>query len=192
MKQYGTPYYSYILVYVDDVLCISSNPLKYMYMLSAQYNLKQESVKAPTLYLGENIMKRTTSQGGKEYWEMGGNTYVKEALCIVNTHLEYDNLQFYTKSHQPFSKQDYRSELDVSHMCNEDQATFYQNIVGILRCMIELGRVDILYEVSQLSKHLEDPIVGHLYLLIHIFSYLNAHDRSWLVFDDRIIKIIEP
>ena len=163
-----------------------------MTMFGGTYILKENSIKEPSMYLGANISKRSTSLGGKEYWSMGANSYVKEALRIVSDRLEKDGLYFSSKPRQPFSKKDYRSELDTSPLANDEQVTYFQNLIGILRWTIELGRVDILYEVSQLSKHLAEPRVGHLHQAIHIFSYLKAHDRSWIVFDDRTIEIIEP
>lgn len=125
------------------------------------------------MYLGANISRITTTQGGKEYWSMGCNTYVKESLKILKTRLENDGLSFSTKPKQPFSRQDYRSELDMSPLCGGEQETYFQNLIGIIRWMIELGRVDILYEVSQLSKNLAEPRVGHLYQVIHIFHILS-------------------
>jgi hypothetical protein len=42
--------------------------------------------------------------------------------------------------------------------------------------MCELGRVDILVDVSKLSRHLEQ--------VFHIFAYLKHHLKSRMVFDD--------
>jgi hypothetical protein len=49
--------------------------------------------------------------------------------------------------------------------------------------MVELGRVDIYHEVSVLSQYLALPRAGHLEAVYHIFSYLNKHDKSSIVFD---------
>ncbi len=43
-----------------------------------------------------------------------------------------------------------------------DGLQFYQEIIGSLRWAVELGRVDILLEVSLISKHLALPREGHL------------------------------
>ena len=58
-----------------------------------------------------------------------------------------------------------------------------QNLIGVLRWICELGRVDILYEVSVLSQYLASPRIGHVMEAISIFFYLENHDRSWMVLD---------
>jgi hypothetical protein len=49
--------------------------------------------------------------------------------------------------------------------------------------MVELGRVDIYYEVSVLSQYLAAPRVGHLETVYHIFAYLQKQDKSSIIFD---------
>jgi hypothetical protein len=49
--------------------------------------------------------------------------------------------------------------------------------------MVEIGRIKIYYEVSILLQYLILPRVGHLEAIYHVFSYLNKHDKSSIVFD---------
>jgi hypothetical protein len=77
----------------------------------------------------------------------------------------------------------YRPELDVSDELDNDLASRYSQLIGILRWMVELGRVDIYYEVSVLAQYLALPRIGHLQAVYHIFSYLNKHDKSRIIFD---------
>jgi hypothetical protein len=65
-------------------------------------------------------------------------------------------------SNSPFSTASYRPELDDTDMCDEELHTVYQNIIGILRWIVELGRIDINLEVSLLSQYLVSPRIGHL------------------------------
>jgi hypothetical protein len=46
---------------------------------------------------------------------------------------------------------------------------YYQELIGILRWAIELGRIDIAMEVSMLSTHLAMPQDGHLNQVYHMF-----------------------
>jgi hypothetical protein len=78
----------------------------------------------------------------------------------------------------------YRPELDVSEELDDRQANYYQELVGVLRWAVELGRIDINTAVSMMSQHLALPRQGHLDKLMHIFAYLKDHDRSKVVFDD--------
>ena len=62
-------------------------------------------------------------------------------------------------------------------------AAYYQSLIGILRWMVELGRVDICCEVSMMSSHLALPREGHFAQLFRIFSYLRKYHNSEMVFD---------
>ena len=48
---------------------------------------------------------------------------------------------------------------------------------------MELGRVDIITEVSKLASHMALPREGHLEAVFHIFSYLKKRHNSRMVFD---------
>ena len=48
---------------------------------------------------------------------------------------------------------------------------------------VELGRVDILLEVSVMSKYLAMPREGHLEQVLHIMGYLKSHKKMRLMFD---------
>ena len=55
--------------------------------------------------------------------------------------------------------------------------------MGILRWIVELGRVEIYLEVSLMYYHLALPREGHLDKLFHIFAYLKWKHRARMVFD---------
>jgi hypothetical protein len=71
----------------------------------------------------------------------------------------------------------------MSDELNNDLASRYSQLIGVLRWMVELGRVDIYFEVSLLSQHLALPRVGHLDAVYHIFAYLMKHEKSRIIFD---------
>jgi hypothetical protein len=48
---------------------------------------------------------------------------------------------------------------------------------------VELGRIDIITEVSTLSTYLCLPRVGHLEAVFHVFEYLRLHHNTIVVFD---------
>ena len=77
----------------------------------------------------------------------------------------------------------YRPELDVSRELNESEAAYYQSLIGILRWIVELGRVDVCLEVSMMSSHLPLTREGHLEQVLHIFAYLKKYHTSELVYD---------
>ena len=84
----------------------------------------------------------------------------------------------------PFSSSEYRPELEASDYCNDDLTTVYLNLMGMLRWMIELGRVDMLHEASPLSQYMALPRTGHLQQALNIFKYIKANaNQGWLVYD---------
>ncbi len=89
----------------------------------------------------------------------------------------------------PFSSQSYKPELDITELCNEEQVQFFQSLVGTMRWLCEIGRIDILTETSLLSTYLSCHRVGHLHQAIYVFRYLKDHKRSKVVFDPRYVDI---
>ena len=77
----------------------------------------------------------------------------------------------------------YRPEVDLSPELAEKDASYYYLLIGILRWIVELGRVDICCEVSMMSSHLALPRKGHLEEVLHIFAYLKKHSNAEMVFD---------
>ena len=73
--------------------------------------------------------------------------------------------------------------MDISRMLTPDKASYFQTIIGVMRWMVELGRIDIATEVSQLSSFLAMPREGYLINALHIMSHLKWKHNSWLVFD---------
>ena len=53
---------------------------------------------------------------------------------------------------------------------NEDGPELYQDLIGILLLAVDIGRVDILLEVSLLSFQLAFPHVGHLQAVYRLFG----------------------
>ena len=51
----------------------------------------------------------------------------------------------------------YRPEIDITEELGEDEASYYQSLIGLLRWIVELGRVDICCKVSMMSSHLALP-----------------------------------
>jgi len=85
----------------------------------------------------------------------------------------------------------YRPEVDGTKPLHDRRASYYQGLIGVLRWICELGRIDILIDVAMLSRFLAAPREGHLEQVFHIFAYLKKHGRSAIVFDDTLPEIDE-
>ena len=73
-------------------------------------------------------------------------------------------------------------ELDGSTELEKKDLPIFQELIGILRWATELGRVDILHEVSILSQYQAAPREGHLNELLHIFGYLKRQPKMSIYF----------
>jgi hypothetical protein len=79
--------------------------------------------------------------------------------------------------------------MDVTPELNASQATYFQSQTGVLRWMVELGRIDIMTEVSMLASHSALPREGHLDAVVRVFSYLKHKHNSRMVFDPTYLEI---
>ena len=187
-KPDGFKYWEYCLCYVDDVLVVSHAPQKVMDGLSKRYTLKEGSVKEPDLYLGARISKHLipgSDDPTKTRWAMSSDDYIKSAIDNLEIELDKISSRMPRKVETPLSS-GYRPELDSSRELTPRQINFYQGLIGTLRWICELGRIDILMPVCLLSSFLMSPRVGHLEQAIHCFAYLKKYNRSKMVFDDTV------
>ena len=177
VKPCGEEYYAYMLTYVDDVLHIHFDPSLDMKRLNNIYRLK-DGVGSPKRYLGANIDK-VQLQDGRTSWSMSCTDYLRGAVKNVDEMLKEDNaaLKSFGDGHRPYPST-YRPEIDVSELLNDEMISRYQQLIGILRWSIELGRIDIQTEVSCLSQHLCAPRIGHLNAAYKIFRYLSKNMKN--------------
>jgi len=176
-KQDGEPYCKLMLISVDDVLHIAKHPEEVMAKLGREYRLK-DSVDPPDRYLGGNIEKVQTDDGSVA-WSLSCYDYLINAVQQVKDELSQKNLmlkQFGTGL-RPYPAC-YRPEVDVTPVLDQERTNRFQQLVGILRWAIELGRIDILTEVSCLSQHLAEPREGHIVVVYKIFKYLSLRLKS--------------
>ena len=92
------------------------------------------------------------------------------------------------KAENPF-KMSYDPELDTSPELDPDAASYYLTIIGILRWMIELGRIDIITKVLLLSSHAALPREGHLEGAVHVMAHIDQRYNSRLLYDPSYLEI---
>ena len=86
------------------------------------------------------------------------------------------------KAENPFNM-GYDPELDISSELYSDTVSCYLTILGILRWMVELGRIDLITKVSLLSSHVALPKEGHLEAAMHVIAHVCQKYNSRLVYD---------
>jgi len=89
-KPDGVQYYKMLLVYVNDILCISNCPTQMMDQIKELYRLKEELVGQPKHYLGANISKYQLPSG-LEAWLASAQDYVKNSVRNIEEVLSQDS-----------------------------------------------------------------------------------------------------
>ncbi len=181
----GSDYYEYILLYTDDALVVSENAEQILRNeLGRYFTLKEESIGPPKVYLGGHVRK-IKLDNGVECWAFSSSQYVQAAVKNVEEYLSKRddiNWKLPTRAETPIQTS-YRPELDVSPELQPIDAAYYMSLIGVLRWIVELGRVDICLECSMLSSHLALPREGHLYQLFQCFAYLKKYHNTEMVYD---------
>jgi len=175
VKPDGEEYYEYLLVYVDDILCISMDAKDVMEQISYKFKFKKDKIETPENYLGAAIRKRSIDDS--EMWTMSSYDYVKAAVKNVKDKVDKDPRWNLPKRAVTPMTTEYEPELDGSPELNEEDRTYFQELIGVLRWATELGRVDIFLEVSLLSQYQAAPRDGHMEQLLRIFAYLDQHPK---------------
>jgi hypothetical protein len=166
-------YYAYILCYVDDILCIHHDPMSVMNKIHGYLPLKPSSVGDPDIYLGTKL-KQTHLPNRVIAWGLSPSKYVVQAVKNCQLHLT-DKLNgkysITARVDNPFPV-DYDPSTDLSDILDPECSSFYQHLIGVMRWMVELERIDIATEVSMLSSFLACPRKGHLENALHVMGYL--------------------
>ena len=178
-----------LLVYVDDILVLSHDTKPIIDGITGQFRLKEDSLRPPNQYLGATI-KIFTDNDGYESWAMSSDDYVKPAVAEVVEDLDKQGLKLKGKAYCPYES-GYRPEMDVTEEFDEAHVAKFQGFIGTFCWMVELGRMDIYTEVSQLSSFQAMPRVGHLEACYSIFTYLRKHLMMSIMFHPSHIRMQE-
>ena len=173
----GEEYYEYILVYVDDLLIISHRGIEILELLTSKYQYRLKDVGPPSRYLGAIVGRY--DKNGRKTWYMSAKDYLSKALPVVEEH--YGSLNKY-KADTPLPP-NYHPEDDRSPFLKDEEISLYQSFIGTLRWGVELGRIELTFAVSLMSRFSTAPRTDHMQKLLHMFSYIKRHLDSKLVFD---------
>ena len=92
---------------------------------------------------------------------MSSKGYVKAAIKNVEIWLEKKGEKLKTKTVCVFPS-GWKPKCDVTPLLNDEDASWFQQQIGVLRWMVELGRMDICTEVLMLAAFSADPRQGAL------------------------------
>ena len=157
-----------------------------MRLIAKDFKFKKDEIKPPEIYLGARLERKELH--GQNMWTMTSVDYLKAAIKNLEERLEKKGKKLSTKTDVPMT-QDYRPELDESQELDTEGITKYQELIGILRWAVGIGRVDILTELSILSPYQTAPREGHLERLINIFAFIKKKPKLTLYFDPTMSRL---
>jgi hypothetical protein len=178
--------YDYICTHVDDFKVIARAPERWTEQIAGIFHLK--SVGSPTYYLGNDY--HWNAEEGVYF--LGCNTYIKECLRRIEALLP-DGQTLYKKT-TPLPA-DSHPELDDSPLLDQNGVQRYQTLIGMAQWAVTVGRLDISFAVSSLSRFSANPREHHLELALYLFGYLKQFpnrrislDSNPLLVDDALKK----
>ena len=171
--------YDYLCTHVDDFKIVAKNPTHWMTKIQAKFVLK--SVGPPSYYLGTNY---NWSEQEKA-WVVGCQTFCKEIIQRV----EQDLIKGQLYPHKIPLPADCHPELDDSPLLDDGKTKMYQQLIGMLQWACTVGRLDICFAVSSLSRFSANPREHHLELALHVMGYLKKNPNRRIVIDSRPLKV---
>jgi hypothetical protein len=161
-------------------MAVSENPVGVMQEIQKRFKLKNDKIADPEMFLGARLTKRTID--GIEMYMIGSHDYIEQAVKSIDAKLEKEGSKLPKRCTTPLPA-GYRPEIDATpELCVKD-AAYYQELVGILRWGIELGRIDLNFECAVLSSHTALPREGHMAAILHVFGHLK-HTGKWSILMD--------
>ena len=118
-------------------------------------------------------------------WSLSPSKYVQEAVRNCQNHLKENysgEYKLIANAPNPFPLV-YEPEMYVSPLLLPDEASYYHNIIGVMRWMVKLGSVDISIEMSQISSFLPMPRKGNMVSDLQMMYYLRIRHNSCFVLD---------
>ena len=164
-------------------MAIYHNGVSILKEIDKFFKMKPGLIGDPNVYLGTKLRKYTLPNG-VIVWAISPSKYIHESIRSVEEYLmkEFRGRKLLKRAPTPFPR-DHRPELDTTPELSSDKANYYQLQIGILRWMVELGKVDMITEVSLLVSQLVNPREGHLEAIYRMFAYLKNKHNSRMAFD---------
>jgi hypothetical protein len=179
----------YLAIFVDDILIWSKDPMTVIKSLEEIYLLKNVGI--PEYYLGGNM-------------EFFGDAWKNQSLGLgisVRTYIQnviptFENL--FGKELKPIKtpmSEGHHPEIDDTTLCTEEDSARYRSIFVCCIWIIVLGRFDISYATSAMSRFNMAPREGYLKAVKRILAYFKIFPKGRLLIDtaypDHSIYLVE-
>jgi hypothetical protein len=107
----GVKYCAYILIYVNDILCVHHDPGTSLAQIDKYLKMKPGSIMEPIFYFGANP-KKTVIPNGVVAWGMSSSKYVQAAVQNVQEYLKENGESKLKKNASAPFEAIYRAEIE--------------------------------------------------------------------------------
>ena len=166
--------YEYLCTHVDDFMIVSKDPKIAMAEIQSVYLVKDSSKGPPDYYLGNDYKKDK-----KGRWAIGCKKYLTEAIARVEKIFGE-----VPKKASPMEDGDHPEEDDSELLSDADHQK-YQMLIGMLNWITCLGRMDVAFATTSLSRFTACPRKGHMARALRIFGYLKKNKNRRIIVDSR-------
>jgi len=184
MIKHPDGHYEYVARYVDDVIAFGKDPMKLMKELKDTYVMK--GVGKPRYYLGGDVLELD------EQWQrenithsFSAQTYIQNCAPKLAKML---GIEKFAKRSTPMDPE-YHPKLDESRLLCPDDISKYRSVIGSLNWILTLGRFDIAYALSSMSRYNMAPREGHMEAVKRIMGYLLHRQQGQILIDPSIPPI---
>ena len=144
--------------------------------------MKPGSIGDPDIYLGAKLRSVRLNNWFK-CWSMSSAKYVQEAIHNIEDYIGRNLGGRKLKKNPTYSwPSNYTTEDDDSPELTPTLSSYYQHLIGVLHWIVELGRVDLVTEVSLLASQMAMPRCGHLDAALHVIAHLKSRSNARMVF----------
>lgn len=165
--------YDYICTHVDDFKIVARDPEHWMNKIKERFLVKSGG--PPDYYLGNDFRW----EDSEKLWTVGSLTYTKEAIRRIEEIV--GELRSF-KTPLPNSE-DCHPEMDQSELLDEKGHRLFQMLLGMAQWLVTIGRPDICFATSSLSRFGAAPREYHLKLAKQIFGYLKKFPDKRIAMD---------
>jgi hypothetical protein len=117
----GVKYWAYILIYVDNILCVHHDTGTSLAQIDKYFKMKPGSIMEPTFYLGAKL-KKTVMPNGVVAWGMSSSKYVQAVVQNVQECMkENGDRKLKKKASAPFEAT-YKAEIEESLVLGPEMA----------------------------------------------------------------------
>lgn len=174
--------YDYICTHVDDFKIVARDPKRWMGLIEGAFLIKTQG--PPDYYLGNDYVYNAPGK----FWLLGCHTYIKECIRRLEHDCDIDGKLYPKKVPLP---EGCHPELDESPLLDEAGTRKYQMLIGMAQWACTIGRLDLSFAVSSLSRFSANPRQGHLELAIHLFGYLKKFPNRRIVLNSHPLVVSE-